>query len=147
MVGEWVDSGADSETRVTCRWSPDGNFLLRDFVVLRGGKAVQSVAQRIGWDAVAGEFRSWEFDSEGGFGEGRWSRDGDAWVIKETGSRPEGVTASSTRILQRVRPDQVRWSRVDLVVGGAVVPGGDASILTRRPPAPAATPKEGGKGR
>ena len=38
--------------------------------------------QRIGWDPVAGQFRSWDFDSQGGYSEGLWSRDGDRWIIK-----------------------------------------------------------------
>jgi uncharacterized protein (TIGR02246 family) len=138
MVGEWVDEGSDHLVRAVCRWSADGNFLLRDFTVKREGKTVMSVTQRVGWDPVAGEFRSWEFDSEGGFGEGRWSRDlgGDRWVVKETGVRPEGVTASSTRITVRERPDQVRWTRLDRVVDGETVPGEETSLLTRVPPAP-----------
>jgi uncharacterized protein (TIGR02246 family) len=140
MVGEWVDEGSDHLVRAVCRWSPDGNFLLRDFTVKRGGKAVMTVTQRVGWDAVAGEFRSWEFDSEGGFGEGRWSRDGDRWVVKETGVRPEGASASSTRVTVREGPDQVRWTLVDRVVAGAAVPGQETSVLTRVPPAPGLKP-------
>jgi uncharacterized protein (TIGR02246 family) len=136
MVGEWVDEGSDSETRVNCHWSADGNFLLREFTVKRGGKPVMTVTQRVGWDPVAGEFRSWEFDSEGGFGEGRWSRDGDRWVVKQTGVRPEGVTASSTRVTVRVRSDLVRWTLFDRVIGGEAVPGEESSVLTRVPPAP-----------
>ncbi|WP_206107756.1 YybH family protein [Paludisphaera rhizosphaerae] len=136
MLGEWLDSGPESETRVTCRWSPDGNFLLREFTEKHAGKVVLSVTQRVGWDPVAKEFRSWEFDSEGGFGEGRWSRDGDRWVIKQSGVRPEGATASSTRILVRLRPDRVRWSLVDHVVDGRTIPGEVESILTRTPPTP-----------
>ena len=31
-----------------------------------------TVTQRIGWDPAAKQIRSWEFDSEGGFGEGTW---------------------------------------------------------------------------
>ena len=68
------------------------------------GKPVMSVTQRIGWDPLARQFRSWEFDSEGGFGEGRWSRDGERWVVKHTGVRPEGTTASATNIMTQEPP-------------------------------------------
>lgn len=30
--------------------------------------------QVIGWDPAAGTIRSWMFDSDGGFGEGTWSK-------------------------------------------------------------------------
>lgn len=147
MIGEWIDQGPDSETRVNCHWSADKNFLLREYTVKRAGKIVMTVTQRLGWDPVAMEFRSWEFDSEGGFGEGRWSRDGDRWVVKQTGVRPEGVTASSTRVSIRTRPDQVRWTLLDRVVAGEAIPGEETSVLTRVPPSPGiefsgpATPK------
>ena len=29
MVGDWIDEGPDSVVRVNCRWSEDGNFLIR----------------------------------------------------------------------------------------------------------------------
>ena len=70
MVGDWVDEGPDSEVRLNCRWSEDGNFLIRSFTVKQQGKPVMTVSQRIGWDPLARQIRSWEFDSEGGFGEG-----------------------------------------------------------------------------
>ncbi|QDV32331.1 YybH family protein [Tautonia plasticadhaerens] len=136
MVGEWVDEGPESEARVECRWSPDGHYLLRDFSLKRAGEVVLGVSQRIAWDPIAGTFRSWEFDTEGGFGEGSWARDGDLWVVSERGVRPEGLAASSTRILERLGPDQVRWTRFDLEIDGEEVPGEERSVLTRVPPRP-----------
>ena len=49
MIGDWLDEGADSVVRVNCRWSDDGNFLIRSFTVHHRGKPVMTVAQRIGW--------------------------------------------------------------------------------------------------
>ena len=136
MVGEWVDEEPDSVARFDCRWSEDGNFLIRTFTLKREGKAVMTGTQRIGWDPLARQFRSWEFDSEGGFGEGRWGRDGDRWVVKHTAVRPEGTTASATNVMTRVRPDMVRWVSTDRVVGGESVPDDDAYVLVRVPPRP-----------
>jgi uncharacterized protein (TIGR02246 family) len=70
MIGEWIDEGSDSVVRVNCHWSEDKNFLIRSFTVKSQGKPVMTVSQRIGWDPLARQIRSWEFDSEGGFGEG-----------------------------------------------------------------------------
>ena len=66
--------------------------LQRQFTVKHQGKDVMTVNQRIGWDPAAKQIRSWEFDSEGGFGEGKWGGDGDRWVIKHTAIRPEGTS-------------------------------------------------------
>jgi uncharacterized protein (TIGR02246 family) len=141
MIGDWVDEGSDSEVRVNCRWSERGNFLMRTFTDKRRGKAVMTVSQRIGWDPLAHCFRSWEFDSEGGFGEGTWSRDGERWVVKHRGIRPEGVAGSSTNIMVRERPDMVRWSSIDRVLGDESVPGSQGYLLVRVPPPPRIVPK------
>ncbi|HZW32160.1 MAG TPA: SgcJ/EcaC family oxidoreductase [Isosphaeraceae bacterium] len=141
MIGDWVDEASDSQVRVNCRWSEDGNFLIRSFTVRQQGKPVMTVSQRIGWDPLARRIRSWEFDSEGGFGEGTWSRDGDRWLVKHTGARPEGVAASSTNILIRERSDLVRWSSTDRVLGEASIPGAQAYVMVRVPPPPRTPPR------
>ncbi len=51
LVGEWTDESPDSLVHTTCRWTDDGNFLLRDFTVRVQGKSVMTVNERIGWDA------------------------------------------------------------------------------------------------
>ncbi len=142
MVGDWVDQAPDSEVRLNCRWSDDGNFLLRSFTVKQRGKPVMTVTQRIGWDPLARRIRSWEFDSEGGFGEGTWSQDGQRWLIKHSGVRPEGVAASSTNVMVKERSDLVRWSSTDRVLGDESLPGADSYVLVRVPPPPR-TPKSG----
>jgi uncharacterized protein (TIGR02246 family) len=136
MIGEWVDEGSDSEVRLTCHWSDDGNYLLRDFTVRRQGKPVMTVTQRIGWDPVHRQLRSWEFDSEGGFGDGRWSRDGDQWVVKHTGTRPDGVAASATNVMVKERPDLIRWVSTHRVLGDVSLPDEEAFVLVRVPPRP-----------
>ena len=95
-----------------------------------------SVTQRIGWDPLAKQVRSWEFDSEGGFGEGRWSRDGERWIVKHTGTRPEGTTASSTNVMSRERPDLARWTSTDRIVGEEAVVEDESYVLVRVPPKP-----------
>jgi uncharacterized protein (TIGR02246 family) len=140
MVGDWLDEGSDSEVRVQCKRSEDGNFLIRSFSIVRAGKPVMNVTQRVGWDPVAHQFRSWEFDSEGGFGEGRWSHSGDMWVVKQTGVRPEGVTASATNSMVRTSSDQVRWTSTDRVIGDESIPGEDSHVLVRVPPPPRTVP-------
>ncbi len=136
MLGEWVDEGPDSHVRVACRWSEDGNFLIRTFTVKVQGKPVLTIHQRVGWDPLAKQFHSWEFDSEGGYGEGKWIRDGERWVIKHSGVRPEGVTASATHIVWQERTDLVRWEAVDRVIGGEVVPQERTYAMVRVPPPP-----------
>ena len=136
MVGDWVDEGSDSVVRLACRWSEDENFLIRTFTVRQQGKPVMTVHQRIGWDPLARQIRSWEFDSEGGFGEGKWSRAGQRWVIKHEGVRPEGTTASATNIMTQVRPDLIRWVSTERILGDESVPVDETYVLVRVAPPP-----------
>jgi uncharacterized protein (TIGR02246 family) len=136
LIGDWLDQAPESEVRVNCRWSEDGNFLIRSFSVKQRGKPVMTVTQRIGWDPLAHRIRSWEFDSEGGFGEGTWSRDGERWVIKHSGVRPEGIAASSTNVMVQERTDLVRWSSTDRVLGSESIAGTQSYVLVRIPPPP-----------
>jgi len=140
MVGEWVEERPDSSVRLSCRWADGGNFLLREVIVKREGKPVMSISQRIGWDPLARQIRSWEFDSAGGYGEGRWSRDGDRWTIKHTGVQAEGTASSATNIMTNERPDVVRWVSTDRVVGDMTLPDTEADVLVRVPPPPRMRP-------
>jgi uncharacterized protein (TIGR02246 family) len=143
MIGEWVDEGSDSVVRGTCRWSEDGNFLLRTFTVKRAGRPVMNINQRIGWDPLARQVRSWEFDSEGGYSEGRWSRDGERWVVKHTAVRPDGMTASATNIMTREHPDLVRWVSTGRTIGGQAGPDDEGFVVVRVAPAPGLPSKPG----
>jgi uncharacterized protein (TIGR02246 family) len=138
MLGDWVDETTDSTVHATCRWSPDKNFLLRDYTIHVQGKPVMTVTQRIGWDPRTKQIKSWVFDSEGGYGEGYWSRDGDQWFIKSTGVLPDGRTASATHILTRSGPQSARWASIQRSVGGQVVPNLQEYVMVRRPPNPGA---------
>lgn len=136
LVGDWNDESPDSVVQITCKWSPDGHFLLRDFTVRVQGKPVMTVNERIGWDAQARQIRSWVFDSEGGHGSGLWSRVGDQWVIKSTGVLPDGRLATATHTLAKIDAHSARWTSVERTVGDRVVPDRAEYLMVRRPPQP-----------
>lgn len=135
LVGEWVDDGGSVVVSSTCRWSDNGNFLLQEFNLQIEGRDAMKVSQRIGWDPLANRIRSWVFDSEGGYGESVWARNGDAWVIKATGVRSDGTTASATNVLVRTGADGYVWRSTDRVVGNEVVPPIEVKVV-RKPPQP-----------
>ena len=136
MIGEWLDEGADSVVRR--RLPLVGRSELPDPVVHRqaAGKPVMTVTQRIGWDPLARQIRSWEFDSEGGFGEGRWSRDGERWVVKHTGVRPEGRPPRPPTSWSGNAPT---WSAGHRPIASSAtksIPDDEAYVLVRVPPSP-----------
>lgn len=135
LVGEWVDNDGSTVVNSTCKWSDDGMYLLQEFKVQVKGREEMSVSQRIGWDPLANTIRSWVFDSKGGFGEGIWLRDGDNWIIKATGIRPDGTVASATNYLVRQGADGYLWQSTDRVVADEVQPPVQVKIV-RKPPEP-----------
>jgi uncharacterized protein (TIGR02246 family) len=139
LVGDWVDQNSDSTVYATCRWSPDKNFLLRDFTVNRQGRPVMTVSQRIGWDPRTRQVKAWVFDSEGGYGDELWARNGKQWVIKSTGVLPDGRTASSTLLLSPDGPNKTRWSSTERTIGEQSIGEPVEHVMVRRAPAPQAT--------
>jgi uncharacterized protein (TIGR02246 family) len=136
LLGEWLDEGDGTVARTTCRWDASKAFLIRDFELKIGDRGALSGTQRIGWDPSIGQFRSWVFDSEGGFSEGRWTRDGDRWVIKNEGYVPDGRVVTATNRISREGKDRVRWSTTDRTLGGDALEDDAEVILVRKPPKP-----------
>jgi uncharacterized protein (TIGR02246 family) len=136
MLGEWVNESDDGIVLTTCKWSDNGNFLLREFDIKVEGRIALSGTQRIGWDALRKQFRVWVFDDSGGFAEGLMTRAGDRWVIKGSGVRSDGRSVSFTNMITILGKDRLRWEAVDRTVGGETLPGTDPFQLVRRAPRP-----------
>jgi uncharacterized protein (TIGR02246 family) len=134
LVGEWVNESQDAVVYTSCNWAQSGNFLVREFTVKMQGKPVLSGSQTIGWDPGRRQFKSWVFDSEGGFVEAYWTRNGNQWVAKAEGVKQDGEHASATNIVTRLGKDRLSWQSVNRTVGGAAVPGVDEFTLVRKPP-------------
>ena len=62
----------------------------------RGDDSVLEGWQIIGWNPVDECIRSWTFDDEGGFTEGRWTRDGERWLVREIGYGADGSRTRPT---------------------------------------------------
>ncbi len=136
LLGDWLDQSSDSTVHATCRWSEDKNFLLRDFTIHVQGRPVMSVSQRIGWDPLTRQIKSWVFDSEGGYGDGLWTRDGNKWVIKSTGVLTDGRIASATQTLTPIGPNSAEWSSTERTIGDQSIAEPAKYVMVRRPPAP-----------
>ena len=136
MLGEWVNESDDAIVMTKCKWSDDGNFLLREFDVKVEGRIALRGTQRIGWDAQRKQFRMWVFDDQGGFAEGLLSRDGDRWIIKASGVRSDGRSVSATTAIMALGKDRIRWETLERTVSGEAVPGTDQFYLVRPAPLP-----------
>lgn len=140
LVGEWVDESPDALVLTSYRWDDNHRFILGQFTVQIKGKPAMTGTHRIGWDPLNKTIRSWAFDSEGGFAEGGWTRDGDKWVSKLTGVTRGGKPASASHIMTPVDKSRMTLQTIDRVIGGEKLPDGEKILVVRRPPAPKTLP-------
>jgi uncharacterized protein (TIGR02246 family) len=130
LVGEWVGTSQDALILLSSQWSGDGNYILREFLIRREGHDEISATQRIGWDASAGEIKSWTFDSQGGSSEGRWRRDGDRWVVASEDVRADGKESKTSTVYIPIADGQFQcevkgaWDEADTKLAS-----GDLSAL------------------
>jgi uncharacterized protein (TIGR02246 family) len=136
MIGEWVDESPEALVMTSYRWTDNQCYILSEFKVQIGGRPVMTGTQRIGWDPLAKKIRSWVFDSEGGFGEGIWTREGNRWIVKMTGVTRDGKIASATNVTTRVSKHRMTWQSRDRIVGGEKTPDIEEIPITRKPPPP-----------
>ncbi len=88
LVGQWTDQSPDAEIDTSVTWTKNKAFLNYSFKASAPGMDDLEGTQVIGWDPAAGKIRSWMFDSDGGFGEGTWSKKGNSWIVKSPTRRP-----------------------------------------------------------
>jgi uncharacterized protein (TIGR02246 family) len=135
MIGDWIDESPSALVETSYRWSENRRAILGDYQLRVAGKVVLTGTQRIAWDPLAKAMRSWVFDSQGGFRDGLWARDGERWVINLHGATHDGQPSSVTNVLTVVSPDRCTWQSRDRVVSGKLLPDSEPTVVVRRPPA------------
>ena len=131
MIGNWVDQDENATIETVRAWSYNRNFISRSFSVSIDGQIELQGTQIIGWDPAAQRIRSWTFDSDGGFGEGIFTRDGNRWIVQTSQILYDGVQAESTNIITYVDDNTFTWQSVDRIVGGQMLPNIDQVTVVR----------------
>jgi uncharacterized protein (TIGR02246 family) len=132
MVGSWLDQDEHSSITTDCHWAKNQNFLIRSFSVSLRDRISLSGMQIIGWDPAAKKIRSWIFDSNGGFGEGLWSKTDNTWHVQTSGVRADGQKVSSVNVIKQLSNDQFTWQIINGQVGGDLVPNTDEVVVVRQ---------------
>jgi uncharacterized protein (TIGR02246 family) len=138
LIGDWVDESPDALVMTSYGWDADHRAILSEFKVQVGGRPAMSGTQRIAWDPQTKKLHSWVFDSEGGFAEGVWTRHGNQWIVKTTGTRSDGSPSSATNVTTQLGKDRMSWQSRDRIVGDDLLPGVGPVTVVRKPPQPAA---------
>jgi uncharacterized protein (TIGR02246 family) len=131
MIGKWVDEDDNAKVEMNCQWAKNESFIVRTFSASVRDQIKTSGVQIIGWDAAARQFRSWVFDSDGGFGEAVWTKKGNRWIIQAKDTSGEGQKMTSQNILKVVDKDTFTWQSVDRQADGELLPNVDEVVVVR----------------
>jgi uncharacterized protein (TIGR02246 family) len=132
LVGEWGDQSPDAAVAANVTWTKNKTFLSYGFKASAPGMDDLEGTQIIGWDPAAGTIRSWMFDSDGGFGEGTWSKKGDSWVVKFSQVLPDGRKASATNIYTPIDANTFTWKSIGRKVGKDFLPNVEEVKIVRK---------------
>lgn len=116
LIGTWVAKRDDVEVHTTYEWMWNKSFIRVQFTIRQKDRTLRGF-QMIGKDEASGGLRSWTFESEGGFGEATWSRDGKRWVLDAAGRLSDGRTLTATNILIPMDQDSFTWQAVKRSIG------------------------------
>ena len=139
LIGQWIDETSESLMKIDCYWHESGSYLIRDFEITVEGLLASRGTERIGWDPLQQKARSWLFDSEGGFLEGTWVKQGDHWTIATHGYRPDGVPTHATYSVTPLRDDAYHMGATNRTAGRKELEDFEMTIV-RRPPTPGDVP-------
>jgi uncharacterized protein (TIGR02246 family) len=122
MVGRWVDHDEQATVVTDCSWTRKNNFLTRSFMVQVGEQVDMAGMQIVGWDPATRQIRSWVFDSDGGFGQATWSKNGNRWYVQQSGVLPDGRKSSAVHIITYIDDDTCTLQSVHRTVDGELLP-------------------------
>jgi uncharacterized protein (TIGR02246 family) len=131
MIGSWQDKSSDQVVQTKATWAGDKNFLVRTFNVKGADQSETEGWEIVGWDPIRQQIRSWIFDSNGGFGEASWVRDGDDWLIRASNVLPDGSRSTAENVLTRVDDNNFTWESQNRTLNGEPQPALDKIEVQR----------------
>jgi uncharacterized protein (TIGR02246 family) len=125
LIGNWAEADKSDDLSIQSEyvWARGGNFITRNVTVKRGAETTLEGWQVIGWDPIDRCIRSWTFDDEGGFSEGRWTREGERWLLREKGITPDGDRTTADNTFAKISNDRFTWESNNRTLNGDPQPG------------------------
>ncbi len=142
LLGDWREEVAGGVTKTSWKWSDDGVALVANFSTRDAAGDERSGTHRVGWDAERKLFRSWIFDSTGGFADGWWSPEADGtWSVRLVGADAEGARIATTLVYAADGAENLSITQRDRTRGGEALPPITVRVV-RKPPMPGAAGKK-----
>jgi len=132
LIGSWQMSTKDREVTLSYEWDESKTFIHGKYVMREGGKVTESGTQMFGKDNADGGIRSWVFQSDGGFGDGLWTRDGKKWTVDFQGVTASGKKLTANVIYLRLDANTFTWQSVEQTVDGQPIADSQPIKVTKQ---------------
>jgi uncharacterized protein (TIGR02246 family) len=130
LVGNWTAKGPKGTMHFRANWAGDNKFIHCVFKPENAGPNVGEV-EVLGWNPILQRIVAWHFDSKGGFGYGKFLKDGDAWVESAAGVEADGTAGSSVNTLRKLNDNSFSWRSTGRRLGGHPMADTDEITVTR----------------
>ncbi len=131
MVGRGVDQDDKAAVVTECKWARNNNFLVRTFEVQVRDRIDMSGMQIIGWDPIAKQIHSWVFDSDGGTGQGTWTKKENRWYVQQSGVLHDGRKSSAVNVFTYLDDNTFTLQSINRTVVGELLPNVDEVTITK----------------
>lgn len=131
LIGKWIDKDEAIDIETECKWELNHHFIHCHFKVSSEKKERFSGEQLIGWDPEKKRIRSWIFDSDGGYGEGIWSREDHKWVAQISSILPDGRRASAINVYTIIDANHYKFHSSGREIEGQILPNIKEVSITR----------------
>jgi uncharacterized protein (TIGR02246 family) len=132
LIGTWHVATKDREVTTVYEWDENKAFIRGKYTVKEGAKVIESGLQMIGKDNAEGAIHSWVFQSDGGFGDGFWAREGKKWTVDFYGVTPDGRELTATALYIHFDANTYAWQSVDQTVDGQSIPDTQPIKVTKQ---------------
>ncbi len=122
LIGKWVDKDEDVTITFTTNWDKFKNFIVQRFKMEVYGVEEMEGLQIIGWDPIENKIRAWVYDSDGGFGSGSWSKNGNSWNAELNFVLSDGKKATATYGYTPINDKSYSFTATNRTINGEALP-------------------------
>jgi len=131
-IGEWVEDSDDKEIGHTSfAWAPGGNFIISQHAVTLNDNLLTTGTQYIAWDPASSQIRSWNFENDGGFGEGVWTAKDGTVSVQTQATLPDGKKLTATNTMSQNDDNTITWQSTARTLDGKPIPDTEKVKLKR----------------
>ncbi|MFH0957305.1 MAG: SgcJ/EcaC family oxidoreductase [Pseudomonadota bacterium] len=139
LIGEWIDRDENATIETIYQWSRNKSFITGSFAVYVESRADLQGTQIIGWDPIGKSIKSWVFDSQGGFGQATWSRNGNQWIAESSSVLSNGDKASAINIYTFIDNNTFTFQSIGRQTGAELTPNIEEVFVVRKQPVKSST--------